>query len=221
MSSSGTLLRFLLLAALAILAIAASLLHGSSGMGLRDAWAALTGGGDEMARSIVLDVRLPRTLAAVGVGSVLALAGVLLQALFRNPLADPYVLGVSGGAAVGALLALIAGAGAIATRSGAFAGAIITIGLVAFAGRGGGMTRLLLTGVIVASACGACVAVLLALADSGQLRGMVFWLAGDLGWSNDPWTSGLAALAALALALAFAREHAVGVRARPLEDAAE
>ena len=55
MSSSGTLLRFLLLAALAILAIAASLLHGSSGMGLRDAWAALTGGGDEMARSIVLD----------------------------------------------------------------------------------------------------------------------------------------------------------------------
>jgi iron complex transport system permease protein len=204
-SSSGTLLRFLLLAALAILAIAASLLHGSSGMGLRDAWAALTGGGDEMARSIVLDVRLPRTLAAVGVGSVLALAGVLLQALFRNPLADPYVLGVSGGAAVGALLALIAGAGAIATRSGAFAGAIITIGLVAFAGRGGGMTRLLLTGVIVASACGACVAVLLALADSGQLRGMVFWLAGDLGWSNDPWTSGLAALAALALALAFAR----------------
>ena len=205
MSSADTLLRFLLLAAFAILAVAASLLHGSSGISLRDAFAALAGGGDEMTRSIVLDVRLPRTLAAIGVGSVLALAGVLLQALFRNPLADPYVLGVSGGAAVGALLALIAGAGAVATRSGAFAGAIITIGLVAVAGRGGGMTRLLLTGVIVASACGACVAVLLALADSGQLRGMVFWLAGDLGWSNDPWTSGLAALAALALALAFAR----------------
>lgn len=205
MTPAGTLLRFALLAALTALAVAASLLHGSSGLGVRDALLALAGGGDEMTRSIVLDVRLPRTLAAVGVGSVLALAGVLLQALFRNPLADPYVLGVSGGAAVGALLALIAGAGVVATRSGAFAGAIVTIGLVALVGRGGGMTRLLLTGVVVASACGACVSVLLALADNGQLRGMVFWLAGDLGWSNDPWTSGLAALAALGLALAFAR----------------
>ncbi len=205
MTPAGTLLRFALLAALAALAVAASLLHGSSGLGVHDALLALTGGGDETTRSIVLDVRLPRTLAAVGVGSVLALAGVLLQALFRNPLADPYVLGVSGGAAVGALLALIAGAGIVATRSGAFAGAIATIGLVALAGRGGGVTRLLLTGVVVASACGACVSVLLALADNGQLRGMVFWLAGDLGWASDPWTSGLTALAALVLALAFAR----------------
>ena len=73
MSSTGTLLRFLLLAAFAILAVAASLLHGSSGISLRDAFAALAGGGDEMTRSIVLDVRLPRTLAAIGVGSVLAL----------------------------------------------------------------------------------------------------------------------------------------------------
>ena len=103
MSSADTLLRFLLLAAFAILAVAASLLHGSSGISLHDALAALAGGGDEMTRSIVLDVRLPRTLAAVGVGSVLALAGVLLQALFRNPLADPYVLGVSGGAPVSVL----------------------------------------------------------------------------------------------------------------------
>ncbi|MBV6417830.1 MAG: Vitamin B12 import system permease protein BtuC [Steroidobacteraceae bacterium] len=204
-TSAGTVLRFALLTALVLVAIAASLLHGSSGIGLREALAALAGGGDELSRSIVLEVRLPRTLAAVGVGSVLALAGVLLQALFRNPLADPYVLGVSGGAAVGALAALIAGAGAVATRSGAFAGAMATIAIVAVTGRGGGVTRLLLTGVVVASACGAGVAVLLALADSGQLRGMVFWLAGDLGWSEDPWTSTFAALAALVLALAFAR----------------
>lgn len=204
-TSAGTVLRFALLTALVLVAIAASLLHGSSGIGLREALAALAGGGDELSRSIVLEVRLPRTLAAVGVGSVLALAGVLLQALFRNPLADPYVLGVSGGAAIGALAALIAGAGAVATRSGAFAGAMATIAIVAVTGRGGGVTRLLLTGVVVASACGAGVAVLLALADSGQLRGMVFWLAGDLGWSEDPWTSTFAALAALVLALAFAR----------------
>ena len=66
----------------------------------------------------MLEVRLPRVLAAFGVGSLLALAGVLLQALFRNPLADPYVLGVSGGAAVGALLAMIAGAGGVVVQCG-------------------------------------------------------------------------------------------------------
>lgn len=204
-SPAGTLLRFVLLAACAAVALVASLLYGTAGLGAQDALQALLGGADETARSIVLDVRLPRALAAFGVGSVLALAGVLLQALFRNPLADPYVLGVSGGAAIGALLALIAGAGAVATRSGAFIGAIAAIGVVAAMGRGGGMTRLLLTGVVVASACGAGVSVLLALADSGQLRGMVFWLAGDLGWADDAGASGLAALLALGLALAFAR----------------
>jgi len=204
-SPAATATRFAVLAVLTAGVVAASLLYGSSGLGAHDALLALFGGGDATARSIVLDVRLPRTLAALGVGSVLALAGVLLQALFRNPLADPYILGVSGGAAVGALLALIAGAGAAATRSGAFGGALAAIGLVAIMGRGGGMTRLLLTGVVIASASGALVSILLALADSGQLRGMVFWLAGDLGGSDDPATSGIAALAALALALAFAR----------------
>lgn len=204
-SPAATLARFAALAVLTIGVVGASLFYGSSGLGAHDTLQALLGGGDATARSIVLDVRLPRTLAALGVGSVLALAGVLLQALFRNPLADPYVLGVSGGAAVGALLALIAGAGAAATRGGAFGGAVAVIGLVALLGRGGGMTRLLLAGVVIASACGAIVSVLLALADSGQLRGMVFWLAGDLGWADDPATSGIAALVALALALAFAR----------------
>ena len=92
---------------------AAALLIGSSGIGLSQALAALGGGGDEAARNVLVAVRLPRVLAAFGVGSLLALAGVLLQALFRNPLADPYVLGVSGGAAVGALLAMIAGAAAL------------------------------------------------------------------------------------------------------------
>src|SRR5438309_1887198 len=95
----ASLRSLLVLAALAAVVFLAALLIGSSGIGVRRALEALGGSGDAATRSVLLGVRLPRVLAAFGVGSLLALSGVLLQALFRNPLADPYVLGVSGGAA--------------------------------------------------------------------------------------------------------------------------
>ncbi|HUA90799.1 MAG TPA: iron ABC transporter permease [Steroidobacteraceae bacterium] len=195
----------LVLVLLAALVFVAALLIGSSGIGLREALAALGGAGDEATRNVLLDVRLPRVLAAFGVGSLLALCGVLLQALFRNPLADPYVLGVSGGAAVGALLAMIAGAAALMVQSAAVAGALGAVGLVYLLARGGGTPGLLLTGVVLASACGALVSVLLALADSSRVRGMVFWLAGDLEWAVNPWLSAGAALAAVGAAIVLAR----------------
>ncbi len=193
------------LVALAAAVFLASLLLGSSGIGAGRMADALFGGGDDTARNVIEAVRLPRTLAAFGVGSLLALTGVLLQALFRNPLADPYVLGVSGGAAVGALLAMIAGAGALAVHSGAVLGALSSVAIVYFLARGGGTPRLLLTGVVLASACGAIVSVLIALADSSRVRGMVFWLAGDLEWAVSPWTSALAAAVAVAVALVIGR----------------
>jgi len=194
-----------LLVVLAAAVFAAALLIGSSGIGLSQALAALGGHGDEATRNVLVGVRLPRVLAAFGVGSLLALAGVLLQALFRNPLADPYVLGVSGGAAVGALFAMIAGAAAFMVQSTAVAGALAAVSLVYLLARGGGTPRLLLTGVVLASACGALVSVLLALADTSRVRGMVFWLAGDLEWAVNPWISAAAALLAVAVAVAVAR----------------
>jgi iron complex transport system permease protein len=201
----GRLKGLTLLLALAAAVCFASLLNGGSGISGRQAIAALLGAGDEAARSVMMEVRLPRLLAAFGVGGLLALAGVLLQALFRNPLADSYVLGVSGGAAVGALLAMIAGAAAFSVQSAAIAGAIGAVAVVYLLARGGGTARLLLTGVVTASACGAFVSLLLALADSGRLRGMVFWLAGDLGWALSPWSSVLAAVLAAGLAVLVAR----------------
>jgi iron complex transport system permease protein len=203
---SGASLRglaILLLAAAAVLL--AGLLIGSSGISLPRALAALAGGGDAATRTVLLEVRLPRVLAGFGVGSLLALSGVLLQALFRNSLADPYVLGVSGGAAVGALLAMMAGAAAVMVQSAAVAGALGAVGLVYLLARGGGTPRLLLTGVVLASACGALVSVLLALADSSRVRGMVFWLAGDLEWAVNPWLSAGAALVAVSVAILLAR----------------
>jgi len=197
--------RFGVLLILAAAIAIASLVIGGSGISARSALVALAGGGDETARTIMMEVRLPRLLAGLGVGSLLALAGVLLQALFRNPLADPFVLGVSGGAAVAALLAMIVGAAAALVQSAAVVGAMGAVAIVYLLAKGGGTPRLLLTGVVLASACGAFVSVMLAVADTSQVRGMVFWLAGDLGWALNPWASAIAALVALALAFSVAR----------------
>src|SRR5580658_8671066 len=170
----------------ALIVLCAALLIGSAELSPARALAALGGGGDELARSIMQQVRLPRALSAFAVGSLLGIAGVLLQALFRNPLADPFVLGVSGGAAVGALAGMLAGAGILALHWYATAGGAAVSAIVLLLGRGGGATRLLLCGVVFASACGALITVMLTLADYGQLRGMVFWLAGDLSWAQRP-----------------------------------
>jgi iron complex transport system permease protein len=193
------------LIALAAVVFLASLLLGSSGIGAGRMVSALFGNSDDAARTVITAIRLPRALAAFGVGSLLALAGVLLQALFRNPLADPYVLGVSGGAAIGALLAMIVGATALAVNSAAIVGALAAVAIVYFLARSGGTTRLLLTGAVLASACGAAISVLLAVADQSRVRGMLFWLAGDLEWAFNPWTSALAAVVAVILALLIGR----------------
>jgi iron complex transport system permease protein len=185
------------LSCLATIAFCAELLIGSAGLSTVRAFQALLGNGDSFSQMIVRTVRLPRAIAAFSVGSLLALSGVLLQALFRNPLADPLVLGVSGGAAIGALVAMLTGADLALMHGYATAGGTL-IGLTVLAmARGGGATRLLLCGVVLASACGALITVLLTLADNGQLRGMVFWLAGDLSWGQNPSLELIAAAAAL------------------------
>ena len=191
----------LVLGALALVCLLASLLAGSAHLSLDQALAALGGGGDELSATIVRTIRLPRTISAFAVGSLLGLAGVVLQALFRNPLADPFVLGVSGGASVGALAGMLAGFALGGLEWTATGGALAIGALVYWMGRGGDSGRLLLSGVVLASACGAVISVLLAIADNGQLRGMVFWLAGDLGWAQHPWfdlaAAGVALLASL------------------------
>ena len=120
-----------------------------------------------------MTLRLPRALCAFAVGGLLALAGALMQVVLRNPLADPYVLGISGGAAVGALLAILAGAAAMVAPA-AFAGALLSTSIVfTLAGRheAAGSTRLLLTGVVVAAGWGALIALLLSLAPAAQIEG--------------------------------------------------
>ncbi|WP_230409572.1 FecCD family ABC transporter permease [Undibacterium fentianense] len=148
--------------------------------------------------SSVLDLRLSRALSGFVTGATLALSGVLMQALLRNPLADPYVLGLSGGASVGALSTILFWGAGVMVDVAAFGGAI-SVACILFALayrdlRGAGSSEgsaplLLLTGVIVASGCGAIVTLLLSIAPDTSLRGMVFWMIGDLSNTQPRYVS--------------------------------
>ena len=197
----------LLALALAVFALALSM--GSVAIDAGSVLRALVASGDDTQRAIVRELRLPRAVAAFASGGCLALAGALLQVLLRNALADPYVLGVSGGAAVGALSMMLAGAAAWLVSAGAFGGALASTLLVFGLARGTGAwspTRLLLTGVVIAAGWGALVALILSIAPEAQLRGMLFWLIGDLSAPPVAWsTLGVLALA-MAAALPFGRD---------------
>ena len=197
-----------LLAAGGLASIAAALAVGSLSVPLPDVLAALLGEPVDNA-AIVVSLRLPRALAGFACGGLLALAGALMQVLLRNPLADPYVLGISGGAGVGAMFAILIGLSTAGLNGLAFAGALGAMLLVFGLAHGDGawtQTRLLLTGVIVAAGCGALVALMLSIAPEHKLRGMLFWLMGDLSQTGSPWLA-LAVLAiALLASLPFARE---------------
>jgi iron complex transport system permease protein len=185
------------------LALAAALWFGSVDLPARQWLDALAGGGTETAREIVWGLRAPRALAAFAVGALLAVAGTLLQVLLRNPLADPTILGVSGGAAVGAMAGLLLAWPAWAVRAAALAGACAAAGaLLALALRltGWNIHRVLLTGVAIGAACGAIVSLLLALAPPGRLHGMLFWLLGDLSGAEHPLGAWIAAAAVVAAA---------------------
>ena len=187
----------LVLALLALAAVSAAALCGSSGCLRVDGMPAIEA-------NVIWQLRYPRALSAFAVGALLALAGALMQVLLRNPLADPYVLGVSGGAAAGAMGMLLAtpallGAG-FGWRSewsvhlGALIGALAAIGLLFLLARralfglgpvsmiaaGSGGVRLILTGVMIASGFGAVITLMLSIAPDNTLRGMIFWLMGDL-----------------------------------------
>lgn len=182
-------LLFPMLAAIAVVAGLAALMSGSADLGAADVWQSLTGVADPGARDVIMDLRLPRALTAFGVGGLLAVAGVLMQVLLRNPLAEPYILGTSGGAAVAALLAMILGLGATLVDLAAFGGAMFATMLVFSIAQGSGNwtpTRLLLTGVVLAAGFSAATTLLLALSPDQNLRGMLFWLVGDLSFSYSP-----------------------------------
>ena len=176
---------------LAFVSLFAGLFFGSVDIPATGVAHALLRQGEEagaVAHQIVWELRLPRVLAAFACGGLLALAGALLQVLLRNPLADPYILGVSGGAAVGALLAMLLGGGVVLTNLASLAGALAAIAIVfglSFRVGDWNLYRLLLTGVVLSAGCGALTTLILILSPSSDLKGMLFWLMGDVSRAEE------------------------------------
>ncbi|MGE5161932.1 MAG: FecCD family ABC transporter permease [Betaproteobacteria bacterium] len=191
---------------------------GSVPVSLSQLLAALAGQGDSAARDVIWQLRAPRAVAGFAVGAGLALSGALLQGLLRNPLADPYVLGISGGAAVAAIGAIALGLSSALVQLAAAAGAMGTLGLLFILARRAlftrdaieseqGTTAVLLTGVMIASFAAALLSLVLSLAPDARLRTMVFWLLGDLAGATD-LRAALIALLAIGVAFAIALRHA-------------
>ncbi|MDH5436447.1 MAG: iron ABC transporter permease, partial [Gammaproteobacteria bacterium] len=188
---------------------------GSVSIPFSDVWKSLLSDQHSINQTLVMELRLPRALSALVTGGMLALAGVLMQVLLRNPLADPYILGVSGGAATATLTAMLLGLSSVWITGSAIIGALISILLVFGLAHGQGSwtsTRLLLTGVVIATGWGAIISFILSTAPERSLHGMLFWLMGDLSHSDAPHIGFIILLLGLLASMTMARHLNVMTR---------
>jgi iron complex transport system permease protein len=210
----GSVLRLALLLCLVLVALAVSVRIGAVSFSVPEILYAASGRGDPTSVAIIQQLRLPRAIVAGLVGAALGASGATFQALLRNPLAEPYILGVSGGAAVGAVAVIVLGLGTMndwALPAAAFAGAIgailLLLRIAASVGRGLDTTVLLLAGVVVGSFFNACILLALTLTDAESFRSAIFWMMGS--FSGASWThAGLFAIyvvPAVAILVALAR----------------
>ncbi|MBU0675172.1 MAG: iron ABC transporter permease [Proteobacteria bacterium] len=176
---------------LLVLAAWAGISVGSSVTGFRDTFDLFTGRAEisQVSAVIIREIRIPRVFLAAVVGATLALGGLVFQALLRNPLAEPYILGVSGGSAIGAILAMLAGFSPFpGVALAAFAGSMVTLMLVLIpaARRREVINRdsLLLGGVMMNAFCGAMIMFLISISRSAEVHHILFWLMGDLSTST-------------------------------------
>jgi iron complex transport system permease protein len=184
-------LRKMVLTSLAMLvvllgAMVLGLVLGSADKGLLPFFRALfhPGGESSLLETIIWEIRFPRVLVAALVGATLSLGGLVFQALLRNPLAEPYILGISGGAAIGAIIGILLGLGRFPGVSLlSFAGGMATLVLVLFIASGRALLRkeaLLLSGVMVNAFCSAVIMFLISLTQDARIHNIMFWLMGDL-----------------------------------------
>jgi iron complex transport system permease protein len=202
---------------------------GSSRLGIHDVVTALLGGGDAATRGIVIDFRLARVLLAACVGAALATAGASYQAVLRNPLADPFILGVSGGAALGAVLFIAispaSGLGdSIARPAAAFLGAVVTLlvlfGLARFQGRTE-TTALLLTGIVLNALDSAIIQFFVSAGDPARFQGTMSYLMGSMNAPSWQALAIVAALSAAGIALLLTQAHTLNLLTLGDEEAAQ
>jgi iron complex transport system permease protein len=198
----------LLLALVAALALLAGVTVGSVSIPFNQIALTLVNPGQDAVSEIVWQLRLPRVVASFTCGALLALAGTLMQVLLRNPIADPYVFGISGGAALGVMLGMLLGVGTVVQTGLGLIGALLALILVfALSLRAGNFNpyRLLLTGVVIAAGLNALLSLILVLAPQTAIKGMLYWLMGDLGYAGNPLPALLVLALLFAVTLPFAR----------------
>ena len=205
----------LLLVLLTVLLL--GLASGSTQTSFKLVWQSLSGSADTppMGATIVWQIRFPRVLLAALVGATLSLGGLVFQALLRNPLAEPYILGISGGSAVGAIIGIMLG---LARFPGvtltAFAGSMATLALVLMLSSGQTLLRkdsLLLSGVMVNAFCSAIIMFLISLTHDARLHNIIFWLMGDLSTADMGQVGILAAMLLPCFFLIFRFSHTMNL----------
>lgn len=182
--------RMIFLMILSILSIYLSLLLGTYTLTNHDLFAALFDQNASLNKQIIFTLRIPHTISAFIVGGTLGLAGTLIQIMLANPLADPYILGVSGGATVFTLTGMIMGVGGFFLTLLGYLGALITLTFIFVLAHGvknSSSSRILLMGVMLASGWSAVTSLILALSPSTQFKTLLFWLLGDLDTSQSPY----------------------------------
>ena len=198
------------LIALLLGVVVLSLAVGAVDLPLRKAFFLLTKGQGTPEYAILFEVRLPRILLGFAVGGGLAISGVILQGMFRNPLVEPYTLGISGGAALGVCLNIVVGGadvlGPLATPVCGFVGAMGVIFLVyAISARGGGIrfSRLLLIGVMVSFMASSLIMLLMAVTKTEDLHGIIFWIMGSLEEPNPFLIKAVLIISLIGMLLSF------------------
>jgi len=203
--------RWLVLFGALVLALLLSLAVGTMSFSPATTWRALMGSGDATAIFVLRQLRLPRAVLALLLGAGLGMSGAALQGVLRNPLAEPYLLGVSGGAAVGAVTAVMLGLAFALVPIAAFVGALAAVTLALFVAHAtharGDARVLVMAGVVVGAFANAIIMVLMARADASLIRGALWWMMGsaaDASWAQNGWLA-LYLLAGGALLVASGR----------------
>ena len=207
----------LILLAVVLIAFALGLSIGPAQSGMRSAFAALFSGAesDSVLHSIVWRIRFPRVVLAMFVGATLSLGGLVFQALLRNPLAEPFILGVSGGSAIGAIIGILLGLSrfpGICFTS--FLGSLGTLALILLMSTGSSILRkdaLLLSGVMVNAFCSAIIMFLVSITQDARLHNIIFWLMGDLSATDLPQVVILGAILIPCFIFVFVFSHAMNL----------
>lgn len=207
----------LILLVVLLIAFSLGLSIGPTKSGMRAAFSALfsTNESDSVLYSIVWHIRLPRVLLAAVVGATLSLGGLVFQALLRNPLAEPFILGISGGSAIGAIIGILLG---LARFPGicfmSFLGSLATLALILIMSTGKSILRkdaLLLSGVMVNAFCSAIIMFLISITQDARLHNIIFWLMGDLSAADLPQVVILGAILIPCFILVFVFSHSMNL----------